>query len=81
MLEYDDGGTDRPVIQGHKGLVRIFQAFIVHRGQMGNPIGDDWTSITVQEFDEFRVLPTTILVMTGNVANAASTALGNVDTA
>ncbi len=38
----------------HRGLVRAFCAFIRYRAIQSSPIGDDWTSVTPTEFDQFR---------------------------
>jgi hypothetical protein len=55
-LEYKDGnqgivGVPSPA----RNLLRIFNAYHVYRYGDGDPIGDGWTSITPQEFNEFRV--------------------------
>jgi hypothetical protein len=55
-LEYEDGnqgvvGMPSPA----RTLLRIFNAYHVYQYEDGDPIGDGWTSITPQEFNEFCV--------------------------
>jgi hypothetical protein len=38
-------------------LLRIFNTYHVYRYEEGDPIGDDWTSITAQEFNDFCIGP------------------------
>jgi hypothetical protein len=38
-----------------QGLVRAFCAYMRYRAKTSTPIGDTWTSITKQEFDDFRI--------------------------
>ena len=57
MQYNDDQGVERPVPLGHASLIRIFKAYHMHRHQQGDPIGDHWTSITAEMFDEFRIGP------------------------
>jgi len=38
--------------KGEKGLIRSFIHFVHYRKEINNPIGDDWTSVTVDEFEQ-----------------------------
>jgi hypothetical protein len=51
----EDDGTLSKVKQNQKGLLVAFCAFIKHRNDLSLPIGDDWTNITQEEYDDFRV--------------------------
>jgi hypothetical protein len=62
-LEYEDGnqnvvGMPSPA----RNLLRIFNAYHVFQYEEGDPIGDGWTSIMPQEFNEFRVGVYTIII-------------------
>jgi hypothetical protein len=39
--------------KGEIGLIKSFIHFVHYRDEIGNPIGDDWRSITQDEFDQF----------------------------
>jgi hypothetical protein len=36
-----------------KGLIRSFIYFVHYQKEINNPIGDDWTNVTVDEFEQF----------------------------
>jgi hypothetical protein len=62
-LEYEDSnkglvGMPSPAWN----LLRIFNAYHVYRYEEGDPIGDDWVTITPQEFNEFHVDVNTIII-------------------
>jgi hypothetical protein len=40
--------------KGEIGLIKSFIHFVHYRDEIVNPIGDDWRSITQDEFDQFR---------------------------
>lgn len=42
------------VKRGEWRLVATFQEFVLMRHLAGNPVGNDWSSITMEEFDDFR---------------------------
>ncbi|GAX10783.1 hypothetical protein FisN_1Hu321, partial [Fistulifera solaris] len=62
-LTYDekpDGADDStpvtvPVPQADRDMLKMFFKYIADRYHQGNPINDDWTSITAEEFDSFCV--------------------------
>ena len=56
-LTYDRSNTERNVSipSGDKTLIRIFLAFFQHRNASGTPIDDTWSSLTRDEFSQFRV--------------------------
>jgi hypothetical protein len=52
----EDDGTPSNLKKNQKGLLVAFCAFIKHRNVfLSLPIGDDWTSITQEDYDNFRV--------------------------
>ena len=57
LLDYrDDTGERCTITRGHAGLLKAFCAYFKHRRENGNPITDTtWTTLTTEEFDEFRV--------------------------
>jgi hypothetical protein len=53
-LQYPkDDGSLSALGPGQKGLLRAFCAFIKYRSIQSLPIGDNWTSISQEEYDEF----------------------------
>jgi hypothetical protein len=49
--------TDVQVLRFEKALISAFLDFIIHRNLNNNPVGNNWTSITKEAFDEFRIDP------------------------
>ena len=43
--------------KGEAGLLNQFQAFVKYRRDDGDPINNNWTSITNAQFDEYRTRP------------------------
>ena len=72
-LVYDDNGTERPVPQPRKVLLDIIIQYMFYRRDSGNPIGDDWTSLTPTDFDQFRVSPDFLTKLTDTTVPAPST--------
>lgn len=51
----DSNGKDQLLTASEVGVVRAFQGYIKYRTAKMEPIGlDDWTSITIDQVDEFR---------------------------
>jgi hypothetical protein len=40
--------------KGEIGLLKCFIHYVYYRDETNNPIGDDWTKITMADFDQFR---------------------------
>jgi hypothetical protein len=40
---------------GEIGLIKTFIHFVHYRNEINNLIGNDWTNVTIDEFDKFRV--------------------------
>ena len=57
-LTFLDTDPNNPIVyrlkKGEIGLIKSFIHFVHYRDEIGNPIGDDWRSITQDEFDQFR---------------------------
>ena len=49
--------TNFPVAKAEKNLLHIFIDYVIHRDSQGDPIGDQWSSITSSQFDAFRISP------------------------
>jgi hypothetical protein len=58
-LTYNESETtvDVPVSSVEKALISTFLDFIIHRNHNNNPVGHNWTAITKEESDEFRIDP------------------------
>ena len=58
-LVYDVSPTEKDVSinRGDKSLLWIFLDYVIHRVNKGDPIGDDWTAVTAEDFDQFRINP------------------------
>jgi hypothetical protein len=56
-LTYLDSDPNNPMAycfkKGEIGLIKSFIHFVHYCDEIGNPIGDDWRSITQDEFDQF----------------------------
>ena len=50
-----------PVPKGHRRLITVFFDFVLYRKHQGTPVGEDWISITAEEFDAFRISPEYLL--------------------
>ena len=55
-LKYNKSVSEKnlPIPKGDQGLIKCFIKFLSHCHESGNPIGDDWMSITQEDFDLFR---------------------------
>ena len=53
LVYVDDQGNENPVPMHDLALIHILKAFQVHQHNCGNPIGNDWISITPEEYDEY----------------------------
>jgi hypothetical protein len=59
-LVYLHSGTDpnNPTMsnlnKGDSGILKTFIRYVFYRDEISNPIGDKWTSITQEDFDQFR---------------------------
>lgn len=56
LLEYEENGSRVPILKGNAGLLKSFKRFVHYRDSIGQAIEDqDWTSLSCDEFDKFRV--------------------------
>jgi len=46
-------------------LLHIFKCYILHCNLIGSPIGEDWLSITQEDFDKYRVSPDYVAIKLG----------------
>jgi len=58
-LVYDksDQEKDVPLGRAYQSLLRIFCHYCDHRSRTGAPIGDDWTAVTADSFNDYRTGP------------------------
>jgi hypothetical protein len=56
-LTFLDGNNKKLISKGHKGLVFALQALLLKRAADGDRIHNDWSNVTMEEFDDFRVSP------------------------
>jgi len=49
----EDDGTVKPLSIGQKGMLRTLKIFANYSQAYGSPI-EDWTVITIKDFDDFR---------------------------
>jgi len=54
-LTYDRSDTvkDTPLTRIDKNLICIFQDYILHHHSIGDPIGQDWLSISTEDFEDY----------------------------
>ena len=54
-LTYDRSDTvkDTPLTRNDKNLLCIFQDYILHCHSIGDPIRQDWLSISTEDFEDF----------------------------
>jgi len=58
-LTFDKSATEKdvPLGRAHQSLLHIFCHYCDHRTRNGTPIGDDWTAITADDFNDYRTGP------------------------
>jgi len=50
-----DTEKDIPLPRWDKALINIFKHYILHCSSIGSPIGNDWLSITPEDFGKYRI--------------------------
>jgi Reverse transcriptase (RNA-dependent DNA polymerase) len=69
-----DGDALKPIRLSDKMLLKCFLHFVTNKDLEGTPINDhDWTNITQEEFDEFRISPTYIATRTPTALSLPAT--------
>ena len=53
-LTYNDGGTPTDVPEGDKNMIKVYKDYLKFRKKSGDPVGDNHTGVTREEFDDFR---------------------------
>jgi hypothetical protein len=53
-------GAATPVRKPRRNLIHAFRQYLIHQEQIGDPIDENWTSITKEEFDSYRRSPALI---------------------
>jgi len=66
-LTYDKSETEKdiPLPQNQRSLLHIFKQYIVHWYNIGDPIEDNWMSISAADFDRYRTSPEYQLITMG----------------
>jgi len=56
-LTFDRSDTEKniPLTRNDKNLLCIFQGYLLHRHSIGNPIGQDFWSISAEDFEDYRL--------------------------
>ena len=57
----EEGTTSVPLSRGDRNLIKVFLGYYRYRAATGNPI-EDWLSVEVEDFNEFRLNPDFIRV-------------------
>jgi hypothetical protein len=74
-LRYDDNeATSIPIPLYQKSLVLAFLHFVLFKNNALEPIGNNWTHVTQEEFDEFRIRPAYLSQRIGQSASAVQPA-------
>ena len=58
-LTFDKSATEKdiPLGRAYQSLLRILCHYCDHRTRTGTPIGDDWTAVTADDFNDYRTGP------------------------
>ena len=76
-LKFKDTADDnamKPIRLSDKMLLKCFLHFVTNKELEGTPILDhDWSKITQEEFDEFRISPTYVTTRTSNALSLPAT--------
>ena len=51
-------------MKGGIGILRDFKSYVGHRHSCGDPIGEDWESVTPEEFDQYKIGPDFMALVT-----------------
>ncbi len=56
-LTFDRSGAEKniPLTRNDKNLLHIFQDYILHCHSIGEPIGQDWLSISAEDFEDYQL--------------------------
>jgi hypothetical protein len=71
-LKYDDKNGNEVMIDRHTiwKLLSIFIHYYMHRMSKGNPIGNDWTAITAEDYNNFRISDYLLITRPFNIATS-----------
>ena len=58
LLYTNDDGEVMPLPKGYAGLLRAFQAFVLHKRENGTPLNEGtWVTLENDDLNEFRLGP------------------------
>ena len=63
-LTYANADNDVDVPAPARTLLHVLKGYHAYRYAEASPIGDNWTSITAEEFDEYRVTEYNVATLT-----------------
>ena len=80
MLEYEEEGAKITLPKGYAGLLKAFKRYVHFKQVNGEPIEDsEWTKLTCDEFDKFRISPNLHLPLPApTVAQTSSNSMPNL---
>ena len=52
-----DKEVTKPIRVGDMGILRVFNLYVIHLSKMGTPVGNDFQSISPENFNLFRIGP------------------------
>ncbi len=55
--QQEGDAAEHSLRRSDKALIRILFDYILHRNSGPDPIDDNWTAVTQEQFDEYRVSP------------------------
>jgi len=66
-LTYDESDTETDVLLSRhdKAHLCIFKYYVLYCNSIGSPIGEDWLSITQEDFDKYQVSPDYVTIRLG----------------
>jgi Mono-functional DNA-alkylating methyl methanesulfonate N-term len=75
FLSYDEPGglSDVPILPFEKVLILTFLDFVIHKYNVNDPIGNGWTKITREEFDDFKTTFKHLVHMKNDVFHLTTT--------
>ena len=66
-------GTATPVRKPRCNLIHAFHQYVIHQEEIGDPIAENWTGITQDQFNAYRRSPAYIASKKGTTISPAST--------
>jgi hypothetical protein len=58
----EEEASEVPILKSDKALLSTLLEYVIHKDSIADLIGNDWTNITKEEFDQFRISPSYIVM-------------------